>query len=289
MSHRERALSALTAWHRERTWARVDPLRLDIETVEMAGPLQVTLRSVFESRGVRYSLAPAQQRTAKNVAGPDPWASPLSHPIDAAVGHEVTEPTDGLVPMDCSLCSASGEIGCDRCQGMGRVQSGRYSQICPVCRGRGVLPCGTCRGSGGLVGAPTVWSRIDAHEELRTMGTDALPLEVALDLGDTPVAGEVIHRREAERITDAQATAGYRDGAGVPPEIAEAVAALVRSSGVPGGTKLRRQTLEVRRAPVFEVRLRSAQVVYVWGGPAKVFPTAPVSTLLGRLLPFLAR
>jgi hypothetical protein len=288
-SDREQALSALTAWHREKTWARVDPQKLEIASVERTGPLQVVLRSVFESRGVRYSLAPAQHRTAENVAGPDPWAASLHQPMNAAVGHELVEALDGLVPMDCALCSACGETRCIPCDGMGRIQHGRRSHTCTHCGGRGQVRCDTCRGSGGLVGAPSAWSRIDAHEEMRTLGTDELPLEVALDLGESPIEGDVVHRLEAERITDARGLGGYREGAGVPGEIAEAVRALAAGSGVPETAKLRWQTLEVRRAPVFEVRLTSGATVHVWGTPPKVSPAAPVATLLGRLLPFLAR
>jgi hypothetical protein len=289
-SHRERALSALIAWHRERAWARTDPRKLAITSVELAGPLQVVLRSVFESRGVRYELMPAVERTREAVSGPDPWAQSLAQPIDAAVGHELQVALTGaFVPMDCSTCSASGELRCLRCDGNGRIQSGRSSYVCPECLGAGNVRCSTCRGSGGLVGAPTAWSRIDAHEEMRTAGADALPLEVALDLAETPVTGEVIFRREGERIADAQESAGYRDGAAIPPELAETVRSILAGSGVPEGTKLRRQALEVRRAPVFEVTLERGATVYVWGTPAKVFPIAPVSTLLGRLMPFLAR
>jgi len=225
-----------------------------------------------------------------SVPGPDPWATELHMPPDAPVGHEDASMLRGAdIPLDCAVCSAQGERTCERCGGDGSVGSGRNRRRCEVCEGRGQVTCTTCGGSGGMIGSPIVWGRIDTHEEIRTTGTDTLPLEVAFDLVERAAPGELLHRQEGELLTDVRLEGGYRGGSTLPPEVARTTEALLREPSVGTGARIRGQVLELRRTTVLEVRLEGGEAVYVWGEPPKVFPRGPLTTLLGHIFPFLAR
>lgn len=281
VSDRERALELLSRYAAARAWARRAPASLVVRDVQVTGPAQVILRSIFEARGVRYQLQPAAKRTLEDVPGPDPWSAPIAQPAGAPVGHELTYPMPGTtVPMDCGMCGATGEAHCQTCQGTGRVQHGNQSYRCTHCGGRGVVVCVTCHGTGGLVGHPTVWSRIEAHEEVRALGTDELPLDVAFDLTDTREAGELVHQQEAPRLHELRVEGGYRDAARSGDAVARMARALCDAPGVPVGGRIVRQRLEVRRVPVFVVTLEGARTIWVWGEPPKVSPARAMDSAM---------
>ena len=209
MSERAAAIAAIQSWRARKAWARRDPATLDVERVEAVGPTQVALISRYEARGVRYQLSPAPSRPTHNEKGPDPWSVHLQHPSGAPVGHEVSTSISGTtVHMDCAYCSGNGELKCERCDGSGRIRAGRSSYTCTTCHGRGQVRCEQCVGSGGLIGTPSVWSRIEQHEELQVHESTELPIDVFLALSERTHGGEVIHRQEAERIVDLRREGG---------------------------------------------------------------------------------
>lgn len=292
MSHdpRERFVERMTAWHAVQPWARVAPRALSIASVAAVGPLQISLRTRFESRGIRYELRAASTRTLEHVAGPDPWASPLRLPSDAPVGHEVTQPLSvAEIPMDCGMCSAQGDVSCTRCDGTGSISSGKNRRQCPTCRGAGRVRCGQCEGSGGVLGRPSAWARMDEHEVLRTLGTDALPLDVVFDLSEHPSPGEVMHRQSAEQVHDVRGDAGYRGEPILTEAVRTAAEALLREPGTGVGARIHQQELTVTRTTVLEATLSGGAALYVWGEPPRVHPKLAATTLLGKLFFFLAK
>ncbi|UJR84739.1 Hypothetical protein I5071_68180 [Sandaracinus amylolyticus] len=260
--------------------------------VEISGPTQVLLRSIYEARGVRYQLQPALQRTLEDVPGPDPWSAPLRQPEGAAVGHELTFVMHGHhVPMDCGVCSATGETSCVACEGTGRVQSGNRSHACATCGARGFVRCAMCHGSGGLIGHPTIWSRIEAHHEVRTIGTDDLPLDVAVDLTGANDDGEVVHRQEGSRVLEMRSEGGYRDAARAHDAIARTARALCDHPGVPDRARIVSQVLEVRRVPVLVLRLEDGRTIHAWGEPPQISPPRALDStalVVLRASPWLA-
>jgi hypothetical protein len=282
MGDRDTALARLTAWHAAQPWARIDPRHVDIAEVVAVGPLELVLRTEHEVRGVEYQLVPAARRDLAPPQAPDPWAHTIDLAPDAPIGASARAAWDGHpIPLDCTNCSGSGELKCERCDGTGRITAGRRSYPCPTCSGRAVLRCDPCRGSGGVVGMPTLWARIDVTEARRTTDNAALPTEVTLDLADRPVPGEVVWRREGPSL-DAAVLEGAIDASAV-----SLAKELLADPGTPARSRVRKQTLEVRRMAVYEVRRISGATFHVWGEPPSVHPKL-VSTL-GRMLPFLAR
>lgn len=64
---------------------------------------------------------------------------------------------------------------------------------------------------------------------------------------------------------------------------------LLASPGLPARHRVRRQTLEVHRMAVYEVRRISGATVWTWGEPPALHPRNALASSLGRMLPFLAR
>jgi hypothetical protein len=225
-----------------------------------------------------------------DVPGPDPWATTLDVPEHAPVGFETARALAGAeIPLDCGVCSAQGEVRCPRCAGDGHVGSGRNRRRCDRCRGRGQVRCDTCEGSGGVIGSPEVWARIDQHVELRTAGTDALPLDVAFDLVDHPAPGSLLHRQEGERIEELRVPTGYRGEPVLAPDVSRVAETILREHGVATGARIRAQTLELRRTPVLEATLPEGALLHVWGDPPRVHPKDAALTWLGRIFRFLAK
>ncbi|MFK7985337.1 MAG: hypothetical protein AB8I08_04835 [Sandaracinaceae bacterium] len=290
-----RALSLLRRWQAEKPFARKDPNSLGALEVTRRGPRQLTLTSVYESRGVKYKLKPAERRPAVQDEGPDPWAVPLNHPDGLPVGSEARKHLpNGRVHMDCGLCSGSGEMTCRSCggDGQGARQSGdRGSSRCYGCGGSGQVRCSQCKGSGGLFGTPTVWSRIDQHEEIRVEAALELPLSVLSDLMDGDDGGDLEHVQEGPVIQSLQRTGGYRDAGQTEDALSRLAANLCQHPNLPPGAKIHRQRLEVRRVPVFEVRVGSAPRFCVYGEPPRVRPRRSLETVSAKLLrasPWLA-
>lgn len=256
-----------------------------MRTVDVTGPSTVVLRSIYEARGVHYQLQPASRRTLDDVPGPDVWEAPLVFPDGAKVGDELTHALHGrVVPMDCGLCSATGTAPCPGCNGDGRVRRANDSDLCGICAGSGSVGCRTCSGSGGLVGHPTIWARIEAHEEARAIGTDDLPLDVAFDLTHATAEGQLVHRQEGPRVLAMRSEGGYRDGARSGDAIARTALALCEHPGVPEGTRIVSQSLEVRRVPVFVIQLEDGRTMHVWGDPPRVSPARAMDSLPLRAL-----
>lgn len=202
MGDRDASIARLAAWHAAQPWARVDPRHLDIAEVKNVGPLELVLRTVHEVRGVEYQLVPAAQRDLAPPRAPDPWEHVMELPLDAPIGaRRELRPFADPVALDCTNCSGSGELKCERCDGTGRITVGRRSYPCPSCGGRSVLRCDPCRGSGGMIGTPTIWTRIDVVEARRTTDNAALPTEVAVDLADRRAPGEIVWRKKPPRST----------------------------------------------------------------------------------------
>jgi hypothetical protein len=287
---RERFFERMRAWRAVQPWARLDPSALAIRDVAIVGPLQLSLRSRFESRGIRYELRAATERTLEHVSGPDPWASSVRLPDDAAVGQEVSQRLPMAdIPMDCGMCSAQGDLSCHRCGGDGSVGSGKQRRQCPTCRGAGRVRCDQCRGSGGVLGTPSAWARLDEHLELRSLGTDALPLDVVFDLSEHPSPGELVHGQEAERLLEVRGDAGYRGQPTLTEELRRAAQSLLEAPGLPQGASVRSQSLEVRRTTVLEASLAGDAKLYAWGDPPRIHPKPAATTLLGKLFFFLAK
>lgn len=289
---RERAMQALARWKAARAWARADPSALSVSNVEPVGPVQVALTSVFEARGVRYTLRPAPSRATVDEPGPDPWAVDLTHPPDAPVGHEVGEEVPGVsVHMDCGLCSAMGDMTCPRCDGMGRIQRGKRSEHCYHCGGRGQLQCEQCKGSGGLYGYPRVWSRIEERTVRRVHEADGLPNDVFLALSDDDHGGEPMHEQAGERIVDLVGDGSYRDAARSNDPLRQLVQKLCANPDVPDEARLLRQSLRLSRVAAWEITLEGGERLWVYGEPPRVSPPAALpSTALrvAKLAPLVA-
>jgi len=270
---REAALHALERWRAQRSWARADPTKLTIARVEPVGPMQIVLRSVFEARGVKYTLEPAPSRPSLNEPGPDPWGVTLEQPPNPPIGHEVSARVpDVRVHMDCGLCSAMGDMTCTRCDGMGRIKQGKHSQTCPVCGGAGQIQCPQCVGSGGLFGHPTAWSRIEERTVRRVHESSTLPNEVFLALNEGDHGGEMIHEQQGEQIVDLVRQGGYRDAAGSEDPLRQLVQKLCENPDVPAGARLIRQSLRVSRVAAWEIALESGESLWVYGDPPRVSP-----------------
>lgn len=283
-SDRELALERLRLWHAERPWARLAPSTIDVGEIRAIGPCEIELATRYEARGIAYDLVPAQQRSLERPQPPDPWAYPLEIGAQPPVGAEARfTPDVPLVGLDCTGCSGAGELKCEHCDGTGRIRAGRHSYPCPRCGGRSVLPCGACRGSGGVIGRPSVWARIGEARARRTTDDPSLPTEVAVDLADRPTSGETVWRIEAETITEAM----------LDPSLDAAVLACARellaAPDLPAAVRVHRQTLEVRRARVLEIRRISGATFWVWGDPPAVHPAGALASTMGRMLPFLGR
>jgi hypothetical protein len=248
--------------------------------VAWVGPMQLVLRTSYEERGVNYKLSPAPHRDEPDPP-PDPWAIALRHAEGAAVGHRVKRtPRGAAVHMHCAVCFATGEADCPRCGGAGRTGNSAH---CARCDGRGRLVCESCRGSGGVTGKPTFWSRLGAHEEMRTVGGRDLPIDVAADLAVSAQPGEIVHRQEGDRLHDLMLPGGYRDAARDEEPLVDACRRLCAEPGIPPGARVLRQVLEVRRVPVARARLEGDAEVWCWGDPPRVWPEEPLATLWGRV------
>lgn len=281
---RERALAALRRWREGKPWARVDPAARSIAEVIPCGPVQAILTSHYESRGVRYELEPAPSRPARNEEGPDPWGVKLEQRRGAPVGAEVSTPISGTtVHMDCGLCSGIGDMTCPTCDGTGTVQTSQHhAKACYRCAGSGEITCTQCRGSGGMLGHPTVWSRIEEARRVRVHEPSELPLAVFLDLQDTDHGGEVIHEEEAERIVDLRRGGGYRDAASADDPMRALVQTVAVEHGVPEDGRILRQRLEIRRVSAYEVRLTDGRRLWVYGDPPAVEPAKALASFAAR-------
>lgn len=279
MSEREAALAALKLWRDRKAWARKDPSGLSVASVEPVGPVQVALTSIYEARGVKYELVAASSRPTHNEDGPQPWNVRLEHPPNPPVGHYVDTKISGTtVHMDCGMCSAQGEMMCATCGGSGRIQHGRSSHTCGRCGGRGQVRCDQCHGSGGLLGYPTVWSRIQDHEIRRVHESDELPNEVFLALSEGDHGGDVFHEQSAEHIVDLVREGGYRDAAGSADPLRQMVQKLCASPEVPEGGRLLRQTLRLSRVKAWEVKLEDGRGLWIYGNPPHVSPSNALPT-----------
>lgn len=288
------ALALLRTWHARQPADRKDPTGLGSLEVQRLGPMQVALTSVYEARGVHYKLSAAPSRPAVQDEGPDPWASPIKHPEGVPVGSELRHPLpNGRVQMDCGLCSGRGDMTCPTCRGTGNVPKhnaeGR-SGPCPTCRGRGEMTCTQCKGSGGMTGIPTVWSRIEQHEELRVLDAPELPLDVLSDLMDGDDGGDLEHLQEGPRVEILRRQGGYRE-ANRDDALSRLVANVCENPGVPSGARVHRQRLEVRRVPVYRVKPADEDELWIYGDPPRVVPPRALETLrpkLERALPWFA-
>lgn len=283
---RESFLERMAQWRAVQPWARVDARGLSLREVKAVGPLQLSLETRYESRGIRYRFVrEAATRPDAQAQPPDPWAVELELPRDAPVAREITRSLGDELLVDCGECGAHGDVACTTCGGDG-VKDDSH---CTVCRGKGVTKCRRCRGSGGVFGVPTVWARIDEHTALHTLGTDTLPIEVVLDLSEHPSVGEVVHRQEGdEPILEIRGEAGYRDQPLFDETLRRAIEKLLNEPGVPAGVAVHRQSLEVRRTPVLEATLDDGRTIHLWGDPPRVHPRSAASTLAGKLFSFLA-
>lgn len=281
-SDHERVMEMLADYRLAKSWARVDPKRLRVASVEAMGPTQIVLRSTYETRSLRYQLS-AASRPVYSPVEPDPWATELVFPAEASAGAKKEEPLlHTQIHFDCGVCSSQGRVDCSDCRGTGR---GPGNFPCFTCHGKETVRCKTCDGRGGLLGMPTVQARLDAHEEIRTLGTEAFPVQLVLSLAEHEAAGELIHREQAPHITEVRlASGGYRGEQQVSSKVVETTHAMLVKPGIPGDARIRSQTLEIRRTPVFQVRLESGAMFYVWDKPARVHPIAPLRSWLGRLL-----
>lgn len=278
-----RVMEMLSDYRLAKPWARKDPKTLAIDAVEAVGPTQIVLRSTYETRSIHYQLSPAKRPIYKPVE-PDPWASSISFPSEAEVGTTKYLALEGMqIHFDCAACRSDGKLQCTDCRGSGKATGGRLS--CFTCDGRTTVPCKTCDGQGGVLGAPTIHARLDAHQEIRTVGTEALPVELVLALGEQAAAGELIHREEGTLITEVHLpSGGYRGEQLVSGKVVEATHEMLSKPGIPTDARILRQALELKRTRIFQVRLKSGAVFYVWDNPVKVHPIVPVRSWLGRLL-----
>jgi len=232
-------------------------------------PRQLMLRTLYEARGVRRRLAPAPDR-----GGPtpkiDPWAVHLQHPVDAAVGAELSvAPADATCRVDCAVCSGDGDVICPACDGARQLPP---SGACTLCASRGRFACEECRGSGSFVGDVVVWSRIAQHEDIRTLGARRLPTDVAADIAGEARGGAVVHRVEGQRVEGLVLPSGYRDAGGADEPLVDAARQLCERPGIDPDARILQQVLEVRRVTVARVSLDSGDEVWCWGQPLRVWP-----------------
>ena len=252
----------------------------------VAGPLQLVLRSVCESRSVRFQVGPAERPERSDEL--DPWSVEILVRDDAPIGAEESRAVERTLRMDCSICMGAGEELCGSCGG-GDIKRSR--RTCSSCNGSGMLPCPNCKGLGGVLALPTVWSRVEEHVATRQLGTDALPLEVAFALLDTH-EGTLLHHQDAPRIHDLQPREGGYRGVSRNDAWAKAVRELCDAPGVPPNVRILRQRLEVRRVPVYAVRLADGTTFYLWGENEPVIhPSRALQTWAGtfsRVFPWIA-
>lgn len=255
--------------------------------MSVAGPLQLVLRSVYEARTVRFQVGPAERPERSDEL--DPWSVEIPVRDDAPIGAEESRAVERTLRMDCSICMGAGEEFCVPCDGTGDMKHPR--RTCSACDGSGMLPCPNCKGLGGVLALPTVWSRVEEHVATRQLGTDALPLEVAFALLDTQ-EGTLLHHQEAPRIHDLQTREGGYRGASGNDAWAKAVRELCDAPGLPPNVRILRQRLEVRRVPVYAVRLADGTTFHLWGeNEPEIHPPRALRTLAGRfsrVLPWIA-
>lgn len=289
MSERDEIESRLASWQAQKSWARIAPKGADIASVTYVGPIELVLTTEVEQRGVDYRVVAAPHRLLSAPELPDPWAYELPRPPPVAPDKATLALDVPAVGLDCSVCRAQGESRCDACNGAGtrtvtrqRQEHGHThghteTERCERCEGRGVVECVRCNRTGSVLGEPSVWACIESSVERRTVDDPNLPMELALDLAGTSAPGRLVHTSAAPRLDPTTLAPGFPDSA---LEVSRALLAEVR---VPALARLNKQTLEVRRADVFEVRLASGATVHVWGDPVKVHPVAPLSTAIGKL------
>lgn len=282
LSNQEQVLEMLADWRLAKPWARVDPKTLRITSVEPMGPTQIVLRSVLQTRLIRYEFK-AAKRPIFAAQEPDPWATEVTFPMEAEAGAEKRIKLGAEVHLLCAGCTGEGRVECPECRGSGRAPL--VKRDCYTCDGETRVSCKTCDGGGGVRGLPTVIARLDAHEEIRTLGTEALPIEIVFALGESAAEGTTIHRQEDTQITEVRVMpTGYRDGQSVAPNVLEAAREMVMNPTIPERARVQHQTLELKRTTLFEVRLEDGTLFYVWDSPPKVHPHKPLATWLGKLV-----
>ena len=284
-AERRAAIERLRVWHAKRRWARVDPYRLEVTNVRTLGPLEITLRTEHEVRGVDYHIGPATPRQLAPPAIPDPWQSALDLPADAPVGASARLGGGDPIVLDCTRCSGNGDHRCNTCGGTGTRGGGETgSNVCGTCRGSGQVACSACRRLGGVLATPALWARIDAVEARRVTDEAALPTEVALDLADREMHGHVVWHREGAVLDPASLETADLDAT-----CEKLVRDVLSDPGIPAGARIRRQVLVVHRVSVYELQRASGEPLYVWGDPPTVHPRRALATPLGRLLGFFWR
>lgn len=130
---------------------------------------------------------------------------------------------------------------------------------------------------------PTEAPQLLQHQEVRTLGARALPVDVAADLAISDHPGEVVHRLEGPRIEELVMPAGYRLRAHEARDLAEAAASLCEHPGAPRGARIVRQVLEVRRIGVAHLRLEDGAEVWCWGDPPRIHPADALETFWVRV------
>ena len=261
-------------------WASTDPWlrrKLDARTVianvAAIGPTQLIVRTRFEERGMRFVLR-SRPRGGEETQPPDPWSIDVALPTDSAPGHEATRSLGTELAMSCLHCDGQGHGACQHCGGTGNQNVGTdTSHQCSACNGDGDARCTTCVGTGAVWGAPTVWARISAREDVRLVddaATLSLADEVFLDLQDPGRGGAVFHTQRAERLSELRLEGGYRTNAS-SGRLAQTTRKLLADLDLPVHARIREQVLELRKVPAFALTVDGTSVV-VYGDPPIVHP-----------------
>lgn len=272
---RAHLLSLLSRWHDARPWARRAVEASEVERIDVVGPVQIVLRSVFESRRVQFQVGPAERPLRSEEL--DLWSIELEVPDDAPVGAEVSQTIERSLRMDCGMCLGRGEeVSLAYATGSSRLDD--------------PPACATCRGMGGVLAVPTVHAKVEEHVATHQLGTDDLPLEIAFALLDDHAhEGRLLHEQEAPRIRELRTRdGGYRGHSG-HAEWAAAVRDLCLTLDLPPNVRVLRQRLELRRIPVYVVHLTDGTTFHLWGErtPA-IHPPHALSSVPGQLLRVLA-
>jgi hypothetical protein len=120
---------------------------------------------------------------------------------------------------------------------------------------------------------------------VRVIEDGELPLDLFLALQHTTNDSVLAHFQEADRIERLQRATGYRDSGaeGNDPRIHNVVAALAAAPGVEPGDRIVRQRLELRRVPVFRLRLDGGEPVFVYGEPPRIIPKNALMSVAGKV------
>lgn len=135
-------------------WSSVDwtqaPWAVMHEGREMAATTDGTLLLLIDSARVDGPLAAVPERLTRGMAS---WFATPCAPVTSVDGDALGRFAGvGVLVEMCDACNNEREIGCDDCDGSGRIEcecdcGDCHDKDCETCNGEGSRPCKQCKGS----------------------------------------------------------------------------------------------------------------------------------------------